>query len=213
MEIPKIKMPKEIAKEEWKKYNDLLKKRKDKYLEDMKKAMFQLKSGNELLDIYVVMEKVGVNKELQPRMAIARADWKEVVFTKKDAGRGFFSGETSSWPNKAKGDIDLQPKTFPQWRRKQDEIKMNDGSTRNADSRWQIANEHLKTKVPIIPSNLEPEDSLKNYYILWEVEAWENVPPPRYDPLLLKRITENLFVILGAWDVTELEQSIIMGLK
>ena len=30
MNIDKIKVPREIAKEEWKKYNDLLKKRKEK---------------------------------------------------------------------------------------------------------------------------------------------------------------------------------------
>ena len=50
MNMPKIKMPKEAAKEEWKKYNELLKKRKDKYLSDMKKAMYHLKEGKELID-------------------------------------------------------------------------------------------------------------------------------------------------------------------
>ena len=197
-------MPKEKAKEEWKKYNELIKKRKEKYLEDMKKCMFELSKGKELIDIYKVMEKAGVNKTYQPRLAIARADWKEVYFIKKDSGRGFFAGSDSSWPVKSEGFIDFQPETFMNWPRKTG----NDGKPINDE--WGIANGTCKTKVPIIPAQLMPEGDLNPYYILWEVEKWENLPETK-DPLLLKRITENLFVILGAWDLTDLEQSIISG--
>ena len=212
MEIQKIKMPKEAALEEWKKYNELLKKRKDKYLQDMKKAMYQLKQGHELLDIYVVMEKTGVNKEHQPKLAIARADWKKVFFRKKDTGRGFFSGKQTDWYTSPDGHIDMPPETFMNWARTQDDITMKDNTIRKAD-RWNIANQDLKATVPIIPSHLYPEGELKNYYILWEVDVWTDIKPPKKDdPILLKRITENLFVILGAWDVTDLEQSIIRGL-
>ncbi|KKL76663.1 hypothetical protein LCGC14_2042670 [marine sediment metagenome] len=57
-----------------------------------------------------------------------------------------------------------------------------------------------------------PEGDLKNYYILWEVKLWEILPEVK-DPFLLKRISQNMFVILGAWDITELERAIIEGLK
>jgi len=213
MDVDKIKMPQEVAAEEWKKYNALLKKRKDKYLEDMKKAMYQLKQGKELIDIYVVMEKAGLNKEQQPRLALCRADWKNVFFVKKDEGRGIFTGvENREWTHNPDGDIDLQPKTFMQWNREKYDINLKNGGVAKADHTWRIANKRLQTRVPIIPIHLEPEDDLKNYYILWEVESWQDVPPARDDPILLKRITENLFVILGAWEVTDLEQSIIRGL-
>jgi hypothetical protein len=68
------------------------------------------------------------------------------------------------------------------------------------------------TKVPIIPAELMPEGSLTNYYVLWEVKEWEELPEPK-DPYLLKRISENLFVVLGAWEITDLERAIIGGLK
>ena len=55
-----------------------------------------------------------------------------------------------------------------------------------------------------------PDGDLSGYYILWEVRDWKDLPETK-DPLLLKRITENLFVILGAWELTDLEQSIISG--
>lgn len=209
MDLEKIQMPKEKAKAEWKLYNDLIKKRHEKYLEDMKKCMYQLSKGNELIDIYKVMEKAGINKNYHPKLAISRADWKEVCFCKKDSGRGVFSKEGSEWGNKKNGDIDLQPHTFVEWARAKQDLK-TDKRTYQVDSSWQIADQKVKTKVPIIPVQLWPEDSLTNYYILWEVDNWEELPK-QDDPILLKRITENLFVILGCWDLTELEQSIISG--
>lgn len=210
MEIQKIQMPKEKAKAEWKIYNQLIKKRHDKYLVDMKKCMYQLSQGKALIDINKVMEKAGVTKNYEPKMAIARADWKECYFRKKDSGRGFFAGEQKSWYEKSKGEIDMPPETFVQWLRVKDNITMSDKTVRKAERRWEIQTPNIKTKVPIIPAQLMPEGSLSEYYILWEVDKWEELPK-QDDPLLLKRITENLFVILSAWDVTELEQSIISG--
>ena len=209
MEIETIQMPVEKAKEEWKRYNELIKKRKEQYLKDMKKCMYELAKGKELIDIYKVVEKAGVNKECYPKLAISRADWKEVYFCKKDSGRGIYSRLGSEWASRSDGDIDLQPHTFMEWSRSKEELK-TDKRTYNIDISWQIANQKIKTKVPIIPSQLMPDGDLKNYYILWEVEKWEDLPETK-DPLLLKRITENLFVILGAWDLTPLEQSIISG--
>ena len=212
MEIQKIQMPKEKAKAEWKLYNVLIKKRHDKYLEEMKDCMYQLSKGKELIDINKVMEKAGVNKNYEPKLAIARADWSEVIFHKKDSGRGFFSQSSSNWFIKSNGDIDLPPETFVQWLRGKQDVKLKDGSIGKMDnhSQWAIPKSEIKTKVPIIPAQLMPEGKLSNYYILWEVDRWEDLPK-KDDPLLLKRITENLFVILSAWDVTELEQSIISG--
>ena len=210
MEIQKIQMPKERAKEEWKLYNALIKKRHDEYLKDMKNCMFQLSQGKALIDINKVMEKAGLTKNYEPKLAIARADWSEVIFMKKDSGRGFFSHNQKNWYVKSDGDIDLPPETFAQWLRVQDDITMTDKTVRKADRKWEIQKQNIKTKVPIIPVQLMPEGKLSGYYILWEVDNWEELPK-RDDPLLLKRITENLFVILSAWDVTELEQSIISG--
>lgn len=209
MEIDKIQIPKEKAKEEWKRYNQLIKKRNEKYIEEMKKCMYQLSQGKALIDIYKVMEKAGVNKKYQPKLAIARADWEECYFRKQDSGRGFFSRISRSWQVKSEGDVDLPPETFVQWLREKEDVKTDKGNYK-VDSRWSIQDQQIKTKIPIIPAQLMPEGNLNEYYILWEVTNWFDVPEAK-DPLLLKRITENLFVILGVWDVTPLEQSIIKG--
>lgn len=200
-QIPKIKMPKEQAKDEWKKYVEVLKKRKENYLKVMKQAMYQMKEGRALLDVYKVMGKAGLNENNEPKLAIARADLKEVRFEKQDEGAGVFDMAGGGYGYK--DDVKLPQKTFNiHWARE-------DGFD---ESDWHIANKKIKTKVPIVPVELLPEGALSNYYILWETSGWETLPETK-DPILLKRISENLFAILGTWDLTELEQAIISGGK
>jgi len=200
-DIPKIKMPKEQAKEEWRKYVNVLKKRNEKYLKVMKEATYQMKEGRELLDVYKVMKQVGLTEDGEPRLAIARADLKESFFEKRDEGCGVFGTGTQYGSIKwDKHRVELPQKTFGiHWERE--------------DERgWSIKNKILKTKVPLIPVEILPDGDLSNYYILWEANECAELPETK-DPILLKRLSENLFAILGVWDLTPLEQSIISGGK
>lgn len=199
-EIPKIKVPKEQAKEEWKKYCNVLKNRKEKYLQVMKDAYYQMKEGNELIDLYKIMKDVGLTENNLPKLAIARADFKECLFEKQDEGAGAFGciGKYNQmdWSSR----IQLPQNTF------------NIHWERSENNTWQIKDKSVKTRTPIIPIELLPDGDLSNYYILWETNNWIPIPETK-DPILLKRISENLFAILGSWEVTELEQSVIRGRK
>jgi len=199
IKVPKISMPEDQAKEEWKKYNLLLKKKKDKYLKTMKDAMYHMKKGKELIDVYLITKKFGLNKKGLPRIAISRADIPEVYFRKRDSGTGRFEMDNNRWSGDSyKDDVELPQNTFGvHWERERE------------GSSW-IKKDRVKTKVPRVPIEIMPDGKLSNYYILWEVKEWEEIPPAK-DPLLLKRISQNLFVILGAWEVTTLEQSIMRG--
>jgi hypothetical protein len=59
--------------------------------------------------------------------------------------------------------------------------------------------------VPIIPAPIRPTRRLDQYHILWEAD-WQAAPT---DPILLQKLTGNLFVILAAWDLTELERAVL----
>lgn len=200
--VDKIVIPEKQAKEEWKKYVQLLKKRKDKHLEVLRQSMYYAKQGKALIDVYAVIKKAGLNSKNEPRLAVARADIKKVVFEKRDTGTGRFLMGTE-WKRKDwKTDVELPQKTFKVgWER----LTKPDGTPS-----WGLKDKELTAKVPVIPADLMPEGELKDYYILWEVKEWEQLPEVK-DPFLLKRISENLFVILGAWDLTELERSVIAG--
>ncbi len=202
--VTKILVPKEQAAQEWKKYCKLLKTRKDKHLKILKESMYYAKQGKQFIDVYETIKKAGINSKKEPRFAIARADIHEVYFEKQDTGAGRFNMEKGWDRHGFNTDVILPQKTFKTpWER----LLKDDGTPG-----WEIKDKELTAKVPIIPADLIPEGDLKNYYVLWEVKEWQQLPEPK-DPFLLKRISENLFVVLGCWDLTELERAIMGGLK
>lgn len=195
---PTITMPKEQAKVFYEEYLNAVKTRKEKYVKELKQVYYHLSRGNKVLDIYEVFKKSGVNKQGEPKLAIARADSNRVEFTKGELGAGRFKGRTNAY------DVDLPTSTFPKWKR--------NWSTDNWQNkkRLQIVRPEISTKVPIVPAHLLPEGELDNYFVLWEVSSWEPMPVYK-DPFLLKRINANAFVVLAEWDLTPVEQAIIRG--
>jgi len=191
LKVDKLAIPREQALKELEKYKETLKNRKKsaKYLKQMKQTYQFLARGKKIIDIFDVMQKGGVEKGL-PRLAIAKAHRKRVIFVKRTNGRGSFGhGEKGYY----EGEVILPSGTF-RWKDKIEDRRM-----------------HYKAKVPIIPASLYPEGDLKDFWILWEVENWRKITIPPKDPFLLKRISKNLFAILGAWDLTPLERALIRG--
>jgi hypothetical protein len=195
MKIKQIRVPKAKAKEKWLEYNEIVKHRKEKYLRDFKALYFHLKNGKKVIDVFEAIKFAGLNEKNEPKLAISKADATEVIFVKRNKGRGYFSRENYKG---TKYDVSLPDNTFQiKWAR----MKTSWGRD--------IKNEKLKTSVPIVPAHLLPKGNLSRYYVLWEVEKWEKIPPR--DPILLKRITKNLFVALAFWNLTPLERALISG--
>lgn len=187
-----IEMTQEEAQKDWEEYKEVLKDRREKYLEDIYTCLSHMRKGKRVIDIHAVMKTFGVSEKQQPKLAIVRADAETVYFYRKDNGAGQFTrirgrGESH------KEDVWLPEKTYPEFKKDEGESSLY----------WSDA---YKTKVPIVPPKFLPRGKLNNYYILWEVEDWELIPE---DPILLKRITSNLFAVLGVWDLTPIEQAIL----
>jgi hypothetical protein len=61
--------------------------------------------------------------------------------------------------------------------------------------------------LPFIPGHLRPKRALQSYHVLWEAE-WTPVPPG--DPYLLRRIgNSDAWLVVGAWDLTEVEKVVL----
>jgi hypothetical protein len=60
--------------------------------------------------------------------------------------------------------------------------------------------------VPLIPIHLRPKRGLANYHILWEAE-WEKKYP--VDPYLLRRFGGDAWLVVAAWDLTEVERAVM----
>lgn len=66
--------------------------------------------------------------------------------------------------------------------------------------------EHLHARLPRIPPQFRPvRGHLADYHLLWEAD-WTAIPR---DPLLLKRIGLDAWIVLAAWDLTEVEMNVL----
>jgi hypothetical protein len=185
MKIELLKEEKEAATEKWREYKDAAKKTRDPLYTDLKKVYAHIKSGRAVIDIFDAIKAGGIHAHnLHPKMAIARATEKEVrCIYQNDGTVEFFSGN-ESYKRGFSGFKDWLP-------------------THNG---WRL---DLKAPVPIIPPRLRPNKLTDDYYILWEVDSW--TPVPSRDPYLLRKITPRLFVVLSAWDLTDIEIKVMQG--
>ncbi|MEK7112864.1 MAG: hypothetical protein AAB875_06145, partial [Patescibacteria group bacterium] len=172
MDVTTVSMTEEDAEQKYQEYLEVVKTRREKYLEDLKKVYYALKKGKSVLDIYSAFKKTGVTENGDPKLAIALADAKEIRFEKETGGAGWFR-PSANWGERA-ADVRLPADTFPEW-----PLEVVNENYRR------ITRREIFAKVPLIPAHLLPEGSLDNYYILWEVESWadeSDIPAVARDP-------------------------------
>jgi hypothetical protein len=209
MDVKTISMSKTEAEKAYKEYLALVKTRKEGYVEDLKKVYHALKEGRKVMDIYDAFKKTGVDENGDPKLAICKADEKNVFFFKEDGGAGIFSNNTNR--DERVIDVRLPGNTFPRWKMMKN--PNTDAVKRGWELRRIIKRRRITTKVPIVPAHLMPKGNLSGYYLLWEVDEWkeEAASVAAKDPFLLKRVNANTFIIFAAWDLTEVEQMVMKG--
>lgn len=62
--------------------------------------------------------------------------------------------------------------------------------------------------VPLIPVHLRPRRGIENYHILWEAEWTKRYP---VDPYLLRRFGGDAWLVVAAWDLTDVERAVMAG--
>ena len=205
-----VQFTQEKAKERWQEYCRIIKTHPSDHAKTLKKAYYALSKGHQIIDIYQAFKEAGKYDNDFPKLAISRADEYKVIFDRRRRGAGAFWAE-STYRNTPNPQVALPENTFTGW-------EPEKWPERN---RWTTSNgkevvsyvDTVSSLVPTIPPEFYPEGQLQRYFILWEVEedGWEPVPEPPGDPMLLRRISGNLFVVLAAWDLSPLEKAVIRG--
>ena len=208
MQVEELAMPKKKAEEEFQALKQAFKQnaklKRNQIRQDLYQVSKFMRHGKKVIDIYESFKKSGLNEDGNPKLAICPADAKRCYLVRRSEGSALFSGRRIRYrytpPRTSYGDIALPEDTF-------DFPKTEYGSL--------MGDDFLETTVPLIPAKIlvqEVKVLLKNFHILWEVEpdAWKTMRPPRY-PILLKRLTPNVFGILATWNLTPLERAIIRG--
>ena len=65
---------------------------------------------------------------------------------------------------------------------------------------------NLRARLPRIPPHLRPaQGTLSSYHVLWEAD-WRDEPR---DPYLMRRIGKDAWVVVAAWELTDVEISVM----
>ncbi len=124
----------------------------------------------------------GADEKGLPRLAIANATFERCFLRMWNSGSAQMA--KNRWPNsRDRTNVFSFPEdTFP---RRKDTLE-------------------AEGVVPIVPVHLRPKRALGNYHVLWEAE-WTRIVPR--DPMLLRRIHGDLWLVVAAWDLTEVERA------
>jgi len=170
-------------------YHERIKKLPWYMLTQKEKSLLKYIKNKELfnvpaLDVDEAFRVAGANERGLPRLAIASYDSsinsKKIQLTMFDGGSAGFSYERITKPSDAY--YTTKNGIFTNSRRYSD---------------------RASTDVPLIPPELRQKDT-RNVFVLFEVAKWDEEPRP-VDPYLLRKIDQNLFIILGTWDLTQFE--------
>jgi hypothetical protein len=129
--------------------------------------------------------KAGLNGQYLPRLALVRADATQCFWVPNTVGGGTFSMDRWTRGNAARSRrIQIPDNSWP--------------GTVPTGYRYEAL-------VPLVPIHIRPKRGLENYHVLWEAEWTRQVP---VDPMLLRRVGQaDLWVVVAAWDLTEVERA------
>lgn len=181
MEAVKVEVDFELARQRLRAYRDA---RAPKTPQDVAimKAYRQIVRGKTVIRAHESIRQAGFDEQGRPRLAMARANEKRI--------------DCNVWSNR----IEFAPDAYVRW-----------NSARNITIKLEQDSKRMQARgravVPLIPLHLRPRGSLYPYYVLWEA-AWQALP---VDPLLLRKLTGDLYIVLAAWDLTAVEQAALAG--
>ena len=199
MNLPMISEPREDATRKLAAYTRGLRRRTDAEYAAAMEGYRELAAGRKLLHLDNAIAAAGWNELGQPKLAIARADRRVVRF------------EVGSWQHgdhrhlvfdaaSPNGNVVAPGSTL----RRSVELALMP----LAQAGWPNRR-RARAIVPLIPADVWPATGRpKDWFILFEAE-WRNVAP--VDPYLLRHLAGSLYVVLAEWNLTPLEQAIVMG--
>lgn len=184
MNVHPLTIPRDEAVKMWRKYQQH-KHHDHPYDAEIEKIYKAIAAGKLVINALSEIVKHGLNDQKLPKLAIARADEKTLYLATRSNGCQM-SGVRWVNGNTSKTRYFEFTNCFA-------------GMTAHRD---------YKAIVPHIPPDVRPKRGLENYHILWEAE-WTYEPP--VDPMLLRRLgkTGDIWLVVAAWDLTDVERAVM----
>ncbi len=165
-------------------------------------AYHQLAMGRTVISLNKAMRSAGIDSQGRPVLAVANANANWVWFC---WSAGHLHDADGEWTHPASSFVS-DCSMNPGWRIRSATQATKTGTFRFPRDYFSVnLRQDLRARVPIVPPAFRPKACLDNYAVLWEAN-WTQAPD---DPYLLRRITQDLFVVLAQWDLTEIERSVL----
>lgn len=145
------------------------------------RAYRQVARGKVIIRAHESIRQAGFDEKCRPKLALCRATWKRTRCDVWSSHTEFKNAKEWSGRNALRV---LMPRP--------------EGIT------YHVSGEAI---VPLIPLHLRPRGSLYPYFILWEAD-WTAAP---VDPMLLRKLSGDLYLVVAAWDLTDIERAAIEG--
>jgi hypothetical protein len=183
MEVTKVVVSRPKARELYREYKKHLHYQQPMDAE-IQRAYQLISQGRVVIQALESIKNAGVGEDGYPRLAIVRAD-KARVTCRMDLNGGCTFDSPGHHRGSRGQQFSLPADSFP----------------RRAS--WLTPG---RASTPLVPVHLRPRRGLANYHILWEA-LWE--PEPPVDPYLVRRIGGDLWLVVAAWDLTEVERAVM----
>ena len=196
MNVTEVKMDQVEALKAFKEYRGAFMAERNRTDGELMRSYKALSEGKTLISLREAITKGGADERGLPNLAIARADETVIeVHVRRDGGLTYGPRVRARSEDRI---FELPSETLP----------VPPGG---AGQEWwkQPWNNSWQASLPFIPPRFRPPHGLVNYHLLWEAEWRRSMGPQRRDPMLLKRLGGDLFAVLAAWDLTEIEKLVL----
>lgn len=195
MNVQQITMPRSEARRKLRAVRQQLHRRADAEYERLEQAYKAAAAGKPLIVLSDVIRNAPRDVKGRPRLAIARADRRQVeVGFANQAGTSITFDASAQVGRRSPGLV----------------ISLNYGLPLPSDlSVWQARGFAL---VPIVPPDVRGTHALDTHHVLWEVEQWSDRrigARPDRDPYLVKHIGGDLWAVVAEWDLTDIERAVM----
>lgn len=154
--------------------------------DEIRRTYQRIAQGKTVIKALESIVAAGLGSDCLPKLAIVRADMTRCQFRSTHRGGGEMRDPGASSGNAGKN--------------RNRRFVFQDGSFPGVSQQW-----GAEAIVPNIPINLRPKRGLQNYHILFEAEWSKKIP---IDPILLRRMGKgDLWLVVAAWDLTEVERA------
>lgn len=198
-------------------YRAELRRRSDAEYEAVAVGLEALAGGRAVLFLAASVASGGFDERGRPRLAIARADRRQVHFR----WSAWWSGppETAAL-FEADGRDSVRSEYNLETLRRRLDLSAHLAAVPEAAVRQRspyVYTYEGYALVPMIPAEVRqtvPRFRADRRFVLWEVEQWSDRPlmaQPDRDPYLLRHLGGDAYSVEAAWDLTPLERAVMAG--